>query len=83
MFPSPGVITRVSRDLREYTRSTQLRLVVGFLLVVFLVGDGLIFLFYGKGAGLAGLICLLGILIPVLLVVLFLWIADLAVKRQR
>ncbi|MFL7812843.1 MAG: hypothetical protein ACK2TT_07385 [Anaerolineales bacterium] len=73
----------MSRDLREYTKSTQLRLVVGFLLVIFLVGDGLIFFFYGRGAGLAGLICLLGTLIPVSLVVLFLWVADRAVKKQR
>lgn len=73
----------MSRDLRKYTSSTQARLILGFLLLVFLVGDGLIFLFYGKGAGLAGLICLLGVLLPVLLVLLFLRIADQLVKKER
>ena len=71
----------MSKDLREYARSTQVRLIAGFLLLVFIVGDGLIFIFYGKGAGLAGLICLLGALLPILLVVFFLWVADRVVKK--
>ena len=74
---------KVSRDLREYTKNTQTRLILGFLLVVFLVGDGLIFYFYGRAAGLAGLVCLLGTLVPAVLVVIFLWIADRVVKKQR
>ena len=73
----------MSRDLREYTKSTQLRLILGFLLLVFLIGDGLIFIFYGSGAGLAGLICLLAALFPVALVLIFLWLADRIVKGQE
>jgi hypothetical protein len=73
----------VVRDLREYTKKTQTRLVAGFLLLVFLVGDGLIFLFYGKEAGLLGLVCILAALLPVLIVVFFLWIADRVVKRNQ
>ena len=73
----------MSRDLREYAKNTQLRLVLGFLLLVFLIGDGLIFLFYGVGAGLSGLICLLGALFPVVLVIFFLWAADRIVKSQE
>jgi len=57
-------------------------LIGGFLLLVFLVGDGLIFFFYGKGAGLAGLLCILGMLLPVFLVIVFLWIADRIVDQQ-
>ena len=72
----------MTRDLREYTENTQLRLVLGFLLLVFLIGDGLIFLIYGVGAGLSGLICLLAALFPVALVVFFLWVADRIVKNQ-
>lgn len=72
----------MSKDLRKYARSTQMRLIAGFLLLVFLIGDGLIFIFYGKGAGLAGLICLLGALFPVILVVFFLWLADWIVDKQ-
>lgn len=72
----------MSKDLREYTRSTQTRLIAGFLLLVFIVGDGLIFILYGKGAGLAGLICLMGALLPIGLIVFFLWLADRIVEKQ-
>ena len=73
----------MSRDLREYTKKTETRLLLGFLLLVFLIGDGLIFVFYGTGAGLIGLVCLAGALVPVLLVILFLWLADRIVKKNE
>lgn len=73
----------MSKDLRAYAKSTQARLIAGFLLLVFVVGDGLIFILYGKGAGLAGLICLSAALLPIVLVVFFLWIADRVVENQR
>lgn len=73
----------MSRDLRQYTKQTETRLIIGFLLLVFLVGDGLIFYFYGTGAGLMGLTCLAGMLVPVLLVVFFLWIAEKVVRRNE
>ena len=73
----------MGRDLRQYTKQTETRLIIGFLLLVFLVGDGLIFYFYGTGAGLMGLICLGGMLVPVLLVVFFLWIAEKVVKSNQ
>jgi hypothetical protein len=57
-------------------------MIAGFLVLVFLVGDGMIFLFYGKGAGLMGLFCLLGALVLVGLVALMLWILDRAVKKR-
>lgn len=73
----------VSKDLRNYAKNTKTRLVVGFLVLVFLVGDGLIYLLYGKEAGIFGLVCLLGALIPVLLIVIFLVIADRVVKKNQ
>ena len=73
----------MSRNLRDYARNTKTRLVVGFLALVFLVGDGLIFLLYGKEAGIFGLVCLLGALIPVLLIFIFLVIADRVVKKNQ
>jgi hypothetical protein len=72
----------MSKDLREYAKSTHTRLIAGFLLLVFFLGDGLIFLVYGKGAGLAGLICLMGAMLPILLIVFFLWIADRIVENR-
>jgi membrane protein YdbS with pleckstrin-like domain len=73
----------VSRDLRQYAKQTETRLIIGFLLLVFFVGDGLIFYFYGPGAGLMGLACLAGVLVPALLVVFFLWIAEKVVKLNE
>ncbi|MCJ7717890.1 MAG: hypothetical protein MUO54_15420 [Anaerolineales bacterium] len=73
----------MSRDLRQYMKQTETRLIGGFLLLVFLIGDGLIFYFYGAGAGIAGLICLAGVMVPVFLVVLFLWIAEKVVKNNQ
>ena len=73
----------MSRDLREYTKNTNVRLVIGFLALVFLVGDGLIFLFYGREAGIFGLVCLLGALVPVLLTIIFLAIAESVVKKNK
>jgi hypothetical protein len=72
----------VTKDLREYARSTQARLVLGFILLVFLVGVGLIYLFYGTGPALAGLGCLLAVMVPVGLIALFLWITDEMIKRR-
>lgn len=76
-------ISAVSKDLREYTKNTKTRLIIGFFALLFFVGDGLIFLFYGKEAGFFGLVCLLGTLLPVLLVVIFLEIADRVVKKNK
>ena len=56
-------------DLRRYARQTQTRLIVGGLLLLYLVGDGLVYLIYGPNAAWMGLICLTAGLIPVLLIV--------------
>jgi len=73
----------MSRDIRQYMKQTETRLILGFLVLVFLIGDGLIFYFYGTGAGIAGLICLAGMMVPVFLIVLFLWIAEKVVKSNQ
>lgn len=73
----------MAKDLREYTKQTQTRLILGFLFLVLFVGDGLIFVLYGKQAGVFGLICIGGALVPVLFIVLFLWIAERAVKNRE
>ncbi len=71
----------MSRDLRRYARQTNVRLIVGALVLIFVVGDGLIYLVYGKGAAVMGLLCLFAGLTPVLLVVLILSLMDWVVKR--
>lgn len=72
----------MSRDLRKYARQTNVQLAVGSLLLLFIVGDGLIYLIYGKNAALMGLTCLLIGTAPILLIVLLMlllnWIVKLA-----
>lgn len=74
----------MTRDLRAYARQTNVRLVVGALLVLLIVGDGLIYYFYGAGAAMMGLLCILGGLVPIVLVILAVALLDwLAKLRDR
>jgi hypothetical protein len=66
----------MSRDLRKYARQTNIRLAVGAILVLFIVGDGLIYLIYGGGAALMGILCLLGGMVPIVLVLLVLLLFE-------
>ena len=71
----------MTRDLRKYSRQTTARLIAGALLILFIVGDGLIYLIYGPGAAVTGLLCLVGGLLPVGAIVLILWIIDWIAHR--
>ena len=73
----------MSRDLRQYARQTNFRLVVGFFLVLFIIGDGLIYLFIGREAAIMGLICLVAGIAPIILILLALWIIDWIVRRNN
>ncbi len=69
------------RDLRRHANQTRFRLVLGLILLAFLVGDGLIYLFYGRAPALMGFVCLLAALLPVAIVWLVLAILAWVVKR--
>ena len=71
----------MSRDLRKYANQTTVRLIVGALLVLFIIGIGLIYLIYGSSAALMGVLCLLAGMIPVVLIVLVLLFLDWIRKR--
>jgi TM2 domain-containing membrane protein YozV len=73
----------VSRDLRSYMKDTNTRLIVGALALLFIVGDGLIWLIYGFGAAMMGLLCMLGAFVPIGLILLFLNLSDWIVKRAN
>ena len=73
----------MSRDLRKYARQTNIRLAVGAILVLFIIGDGLIYLFYGRSAALMGILCLLGGMVPVVLVLLVFQLIDWIQKRAN
>ncbi len=70
-------------DLRKYARQTNARLLIGFILILFMIGDGLIYLIYGRNAAILGALCLLAGLAPLLLVWLILVVMERFVKQQR
>ena len=73
----------MTRDLRKYASQTRVRLLIGLFVLLFLVGDGLIYLIYGQGSALMGVICLLAGLVPAGLIALILAIMDWTVKRAN
>jgi hypothetical protein len=71
------------RDLSKYARQTDVQLIIGFSLLLIVVGLGLIFFIWGAGAAVAGLICVGAALLPVLAVLGAIWIIDLLARRAR
>lgn len=73
----------MTRDLRKYARQTNIRLAVGAVLVLLIVGVGLIYWIYGPGAAVTGLLCLLAGISPIVLIVLSLAILDWINQRAN
>ncbi|GAB4581726.1 MAG: hypothetical protein Fur0022_44760 [Anaerolineales bacterium] len=73
----------MSRDLRRYASQTNARLLIGALVLLFVVGLGLIYVFYGIGGVMTGFLCMLGGLLPVILIVFVLWGMEWLVKRNE
>lgn len=71
------------KDLREYTKQTNIRLVLGAFILLFIVGVALIWAFYGERAAGMGLVCLLAALVPVILI-LFIFVGiEWILKHAR
>ena len=71
------------RDLRKYARQTDMQLIIGFIVLLIVVGLGLIFFIWGAGAAVTGLICVGVTLLPVLAVLGVVWILDYLARRAR
>jgi uncharacterized SAM-binding protein YcdF (DUF218 family) len=71
------------RDLRRYAKQTNFQLIIGGLLLLFLVGDGLIYLIYGRSAAILGFVCLLAGMSPLALIWLALSLMDWIVRRAN
>jgi membrane protease YdiL (CAAX protease family) len=71
------------RDLRKYTKQTNVRLIIGAFILLFIVGVGLIWVIYGPAAAGMGLTCLLAAFVPILLIVAIFAIMDWILKRAR
>ncbi len=70
----------MGHDLREYARQTNLRLVLGFIVLLLVVGDGLIYLFYGKSAAATGLFCIVAGLVPIFMILVVFWLIEKILK---
>ena len=73
----------MERDLRKYDSQTRIRAFLLFLVILFVVGDGLIWLFYGSQNAIFGALCMLGGLIPVGLIFLILTMMGWIVHRYQ
>ena len=73
----------MSRDLRKYMRDTNIRIVIGAILLLFIAGLGLIWLIYGFGAAVTGFLCILAAFVPIGLIFLVLLGMDWIVKRAN
>lgn len=71
------------RDLRKYSRQTITRLIIGGILLTIVIGGGLIWIIYGTAAMPAALLCIAGGLTPVALIILFFWLIEWILKRER
>jgi hypothetical protein len=70
------------RDLKKYAGQTNKRLIIGGVLLIFILGDLLIYLIYGKNAAILGFLCLGMGIIPVILIVGILWLMERIVKKN-
>ncbi len=75
--------SRPGRDLRAYAKGTQFRLILGGLLILIFVGNGLIWWVYGPNAVRAALLCTGAGLTPVMIIIVWLWILDKIVRAAR
>jgi len=71
------------RDLRKYTKETNVRLALGAFILLLVVGVGLIWVIYGGGAAGMGLTCLLAALFPVILILSVFLVIDWILSRAR
>ena len=71
----------MDRDLQKYASKTTIHLIIGGFVLLFVVGLGLIALFYGVKAALLGFLCMLGGLVPIGMVALLMFGLNLFVKK--
>ena len=73
----------MTRDLRKYTNQTGFRLILGGILVLFFIGDGLIYLIYGPASAVSGLLCIGFGFVPIGVILGIFWVMDWIVKRAN
>jgi fatty acid desaturase len=71
------------KDLRKYAQSTNLRLLLGGLVLVTLVAFILITFFYGINSAFFGLICVFATLIPISIVLILFFLLNRYISNER
>jgi hypothetical protein len=71
------------KDLREYSKQTNIRLVLGAFILLFIIGVGLVWLIYGGDAAGMAFTCLLAALFPVILILSIFLAIEWILKRAR
>lgn len=59
--------------MKRFMRGTEIQLVVGFFVLLYVVGGGLIWIFYGQPAAILGMLCMTGGLLFFLLLYGIVW----------
>ena len=72
----------MKKNSRSHLQVTKYRLVVWFLIILFSIGLGLIWIIYGFESAILGLLCLLGMAIPIGLIALVLFGLEKFVKEE-
>jgi threonine/homoserine/homoserine lactone efflux protein len=54
----------MKRDLRKYSQQTIIRMVIWGILLIFIIGNLMIYIFFGQPAFLTGITCMLAGLLP-------------------
>lgn len=73
----------MSRDLRKYMRQTNVRLLVGGIVLLYLVGGSLIYLIYGRESAVMGVLCLTAGLAPLALIWVVMSVMEWIVKKAN
>jgi len=70
-------------DFRRFRQQTNFRLIIGFLIVLLVIGLGLVFVIYGENAAIAGFLFLVISLSPVVIIVIILQVLQWIINRTR
>ena len=73
----------MSKDLRKYSRDTNVRLALGAIFLLLIVGVGLVWAIYGGSAGGMAFTCLLAGIFPVILIIGIFFAIDWILGRAR
>jgi hypothetical protein len=71
----------MKRDLQQHHHQTVIQLILGGVLLLLIIGDGAIYLIYGEGAALMGLLCIGSAFVPIGITYLLLLVIACLVKH--